>query len=408
MRWPCLALAGLLIAAAAASAKEGVLPDAATRWEGEPLDAAHVEGETPDAAHVVALERELASLRKQLQASAWATRTARQLGGGGDGGKGESHQEHKGHQHDVLIYLIIMLVVGTMILHLTTHPKFHNLPYTVVLFVLGGMCSLLYKVLGGSEERWGVLGHSYEMWMEIDPHLLIFTMLPVLLTGDAMTIDTAVAKRVANQCLWLAGPGVLISALLTAAFLHLYFQWEFILCMVVGAILSATDPVAVVGLLKELGASPTLTVQIQGESLLNDGTAMVLFLVAYKMLGGEEYDVKGVCVFLFYMVCGSWFLGLVIGAIFSSWIRSAGNRLEHHSSQIQISLTLCCAYGSFVFAEGVIGVSGVLANVAAGLVLADTIWPKIVSKEAMHEVWHTIEYLGNTAKIGRASCRERV
>jgi len=119
--------------------------------------------------------------------------------------------------------------------------------------------------------------------------------------------------------------------------------------------------------------------------------------VAYNMLGGEEYDVKGVCVFLFYMVCGSWFFGTVIGAIFSSWIRSAGNRLEHHSSQIQISLTLCCAYGSFVFAEGVIGVSGVLANVAAGLVLADTIWPKIVSKEAMHEVWHTIEYLGNTA-----------
>merc|ERR1719502_264044 len=91
----------------------------------------------------------------------------------------------------------------------------------------------------------GVLGDSYEMWMHIDPHLLMFTLLPALLAGDAMTIDTSVAKRVAYQCLYLAGPGVLICAFATAGFLRLFLGWEFLLCLVAGSILCATDPVAV-------------------------------------------------------------------------------------------------------------------------------------------------------------------
>jgi NhaP-type Na+/H+ or K+/H+ antiporter len=212
-----------------------------------------------------------------------------------------------------------------------------------------------------------------------------------------MIIDTTVAKRVAAQCIWLAGPGVLISALLTGLFLWEFLgNWPFMLCMTMGAILAATDPVAVVGLLKELGASPTLTVQIQGESLLNDGTAIVLFKVTYDMLCGTEYDLKGILILFVYMVVCSWFLGMIVGGVFSSWISSASNRLDHHSSLIQIALTICCAYCSFIFAEGIIGISGVLSTVAASLMLADNIWPKIVSQEAMHEVWHMLEYIGNT------------
>jgi NhaP-type Na+/H+ or K+/H+ antiporter len=106
------------------------------------------------------------------------------------------------------------------------------------------------------------------MWMGIDPHLLLFTMLPPLVTGDAMAIDTAVAKRVMKQCLFLAGPGVCIAGFSTATFLYVYmpYEWDFMLCLTAGAILCATDPVAVVALLKELGASPTLTVHCSAQS----------------------------------------------------------------------------------------------------------------------------------------------
>eukprot|EP00931_Biecheleriopsis_adriatica_P026811 TRINITY_DN16249_c0_g2_i1.p1 TRINITY_DN16249_c0_g2~~TRINITY_DN16249_c0_g2_i1.p1 ORF type:complete len:1046 (-),score=213.54 TRINITY_DN16249_c0_g2_i1:188-3325(-) len=304
---------------------------------------------------------------------------------------------HLHHPHDALLYLVLALTVGTGMLHLMTLPILHKLglPYTVVLFVLGFVCTIVQTTFEGTESL-GMLGVSYSMWMEIDPHLLIFTMLPVLLTGDAMAIDTSVAKQVAGQCLWLAGPGVLLSSFATAAFLSAYLKWPFLLSLCMGSVLSATDPVAVVGLLKELGASPRLTVQIQGESLLNDGTAMVLFYIAYDMLKGAEYDPKQVFFFLLYMIAGSLLLGAVLGTMFSTWIRAAGNRLQHDSCIIQISLSVCCAYGTFVISEGVIGISGVLCTVAAALVLADSIWPKVVQQHSMHDVWHMFEYLGNT------------
>jgi len=175
-----------------------------------------------------------------------------------------------------------------------------------------------------------------------------------------------------------------------------YLEWSFQLSLVTGSILCATDPVAVVALLKELGASPTLTVQIQGESLLNDGTAIVLYTIAYAVLKGETWDVSQILTFLVETALMAWALGMVIGYIFYLWIKEASNKLDsERSSIIQISLTLCCAYWSFIMAEGVLHISGVLSTVAAALVLAHHMWPHVVGKEAMHHVWHAFEALGN-------------
>jgi NhaP-type Na+/H+ or K+/H+ antiporter len=92
----------------------------------------------------------------------------------------------------------------------------------------------------------------------------------------------------------------------------------------------------------------------------------------------------------------AWALGLFIGYFFFSWIRAARDKLDHHtSSMIQITLTLCCAYWSFIFVEGVLQLSGVLATVASSLVLAHHMWPYVVSEESMRHVWHTFDDLGN-------------
>jgi NhaP-type Na+/H+ or K+/H+ antiporter len=157
-----------------------------------------------------------------------------------------------------------------------------------------------------------------------------------------------------------------------------------------------------VALLKELGASPMLTVQIQGESLLNDGTAIVLYLISYDMLSGAmSSDISDssiwldIVTFLMEKALMAFALGIFIGYFFFGWIRGVSNKLEHSSSMIQITLTLCCAYWSFIFVEGVLKLSGVLATVASSLVLAHHMWPYIVSAESMHHVWHTFEALGN-------------
>merc|ERR1740127_257725 len=100
--------------------------------------------------------------------------------------------------------------------------KYPIMQQSVALFMVGFIYSLISKGLS-LKEKTGIFGDSYDMWMKIDPHLLLFTMLPALLAGDAMTIDTSVAKRVYLQCLYLAGPGVLVNAFLFAGFLRYWF-----------------------------------------------------------------------------------------------------------------------------------------------------------------------------------------
>jgi len=316
---------------------------------------------------------------------------------GGHSSSGAGEDERAGrNQSDALLFLLNALILGALVTHVTTDPRFYWMQQTVVLFVLGVVYSLIQEGLG-IRDRIGVFGRSYAMWMEIDPHLLLFVLLPPLLAGDAMTIDTSIARRVAKQWLYLAGPGVILNGFSTAFFLWVYlpYQWPFLLCLATGAILCATDPVAVLCLLKELGAPPALTVQIQGESLLNDGTAIVLYTLAYNMLKGEMYDSSDVIVFLMKTVIGAAGFGIGMGYLFYLWIVAASNKLERRSSVIQISLSLCCAYWTFMISEGVFQMSGVLATVAAALVLADKMWPVLVCRESMHIVWHMFDYLGN-------------
>jgi len=325
----------------------------------------------------------------------------------------EAHVAHEDHPHETLLFMFGILVVGVIILHLTTLPAFHNLQFTVVLFLLGGIFGIAAEK-GAFNDWWQMLFRSYTSWMEIDPHLLLFTFLPALLCGDAMTMDTHIARRTVGQCLLLAGPGVLIGAFSTAAFLYavLPYGWDFWTSLTVGSILAATDPVAVVGLLKELGASPVLTMLIQGESLLNDGTAMVLFAIAYAIAGGEYYPWSRVVSTVLGSIIGAPIVGSAIGLLCYFWIRSASDKLCHSSSLIQISLTLICAYWSFILAEGILHISGVISTVVAAAVLADNMWKVIVDRKAMSDIWHVIETVGNTlvffiagAMSGRAALK---
>mmetsp|Transcript_12585 Transcript_12585/g.28486 ORF Transcript_12585/g.28486 Transcript_12585/m.28486 type:complete len:1167 (-) Transcript_12585:177-3677(-) len=311
---------------------------------------------------------------------------------GSDQNSSDGHSEGGHHQQDALIFLFCALTIGTAVVHISAYYQY--LQDTVVLFVVGMFFALTMEIFEVSDSS-GLLGDSYVMWMQIDPHLLLFTLLPLLLGGDAMCINTSVAQHVGWQCLYLAGPGVLCGAFATAGFLTMYLGWDFWLCMVTASILCATDPVAVVALLKELGASPTLTVQIQGESLLNDGAAIVLYTIAYDILKGKSYDYALVIEFIVKTAMMACALGVFIGYFFFSWIRAAGSNFHHSSAMIQVSLTLCCAYWSFIMAEGIFKISGVLCCVTASLVLAHHMWPHVASPETMHHVWHTFESLGN-------------
>merc|ERR1740127_332288 len=110
------------------------------------------------------------------------------------------------------------------------------------------------------------------------------------------------------------------------------------------------------------------------------------------MLCGKKYDTGDVVEILVKMAIYAWGLGMVIGFAFLLWIKSANNKLDHNSIVIQSSLTLCVAYSSFAIAEGAFHIFGVLATVAAALILAHKLWPHVVNKESMHDIWHMVEY----------------
>merc|ERR1719158_350415 len=124
-------------------------------------------------------------------------------------------------------------------------------------------------------------------------------------------MNVQLARKCFSQALILACPGVLFGTCVTAAVgkYVLPYGWDWPISMVFGAILSATDPVAVVALFKSLGVSPRLTMLISGESLLNDGTAMVVFQLFHKISLGAEFSGPDLAKFLGEMVGIGPFLG---------------------------------------------------------------------------------------------------
>ena len=114
---------------------------------------------------------------------------------------------------------------------------------------------------------------SLREWSNISPGLLLFLFLPALLFGDSMEMNIRHFRRICASAVLLAGPGSLLFTFLLAACLkHMIpYSWSWDLCLVVGSILCATDPISVIALMKEAGASPSLNMLITAEALLNDG-----------------------------------------------------------------------------------------------------------------------------------------
>ena len=130
----------------------------------------------------------------------------------------------------------------------------------------------------------------------MDPHLLLLLFIPALIFESAFNSDWHVFKKEMGQILIMAGPMLLVSTGLSGLMMRYILKYQYIdqveftftASLLFGSIVSATDPVAVVVLLKELGASRRLSTLIEGESLLNDGTAFVVFLVLLDLVKGIE------------------------------------------------------------------------------------------------------------------------
>ena len=190
----------------------------------------------------------------------------------------------------------------------------------------------------------------------------------------------------------LATLGVLISTGVTAAGIHLLLQWPWQSALLLGVLLAATDPVSVIATFKEAGVSGRLRLVVESESLLNDGTAAVLFTLAMTLACGESVTPGNAL----------WKFGVIaIGGILCGLLVGRGALLlvgRTEDPLVEISFTTVAAYGSFLLAEH-FHLSGVLATLTAGLLLGNLGPQGILTERGQRAVvffWDYIAFVANS------------
>ncbi|KFK33412.1 hypothetical protein AALP_AA5G009500 [Arabis alpina] len=290
---------------------------------------------------------------------------------------------------DAVLFVGMSLVLGIASRHLLRGTR---VPYTVALLVIGiALGSLDY----GTNHRLGKIGNGIRIWNGIDPELLLAVFLPALLFESSFAMEVHQIKRCLGQMVILAGPGVLISTFILGYLVKVTFpyDWDWKTSLLLGGLLSATDPVAVVALLKELGASKKLSTIIEGESLMNDGTAIVVFQLFLKMVMGDKSDWSSIITFLVRVALGAVGIGLAFGIASVLWLKFIFN-----DTVIEITLTIAVSYFAYYTAQEWAEASGVLTVMTLGMfyaAFARTAF-KGDSQKSLHHFWEMVAYIANT------------
>ena len=252
------------------------------------------------------------------------------------------------------LFLMALLLVAALIEPLA--KKIH-LPFSIILVIIGFIGSeLVVKKLGiDTGIRWDNFGT-----------IIFYFILPILIFQAALEIDIKLLWKNIVPIGLLALPLMLVSALVIAAGVYhgidhaTGFPW--MAALITGALLSATDPAAVLSLLKSVNAPERLSMLLEGESLFNDATAVVMFsLLIAIATGAQSADSMNEVLFRFITVFfGGLVVGLISGLIITLFTKVAGWSLFP-------LLSLICAYATFLIAEDLLHLSGVMAVLAAGL-----------------------------------------
>src|SRR4051812_13784940 len=246
------------------------------------------------------------------------------------------------------------------------------IPYTVTLVVVGLVAA---AALPRGE-------------LSVDPQIVLLVLVPGLVFEAALGLDLGELRRTSGGVALLAIPGVLLSAGIVALVLAVATGLPLGLGIVVGAIVAATDPVAVVSTFRRLGSPRALTTLVEGESLFNDGTALVVFSIAVRAVEQPVGAGDAILTFIAAVVV-SIALGLVAGWLASRLISSVDDHL------VELTLSVATAYGTYLLADA-IHESGIIATVVAGVVLANDARAHGMAKasrEALDVVWEFIAFV---------------
>lgn len=222
----------------------------------------------------------------------------------------------------------------------------------------------------------------------VAPQLLLFLFLPAILFDAAFKLDTQGLLPVLRRAGTLGIPGaILAAALLASALLALHFP-QFT-AFVLAAVIAATDPVSVFALLRGLPIPPGLRGLLEGESLINDGTAVVLFILALEAVEFGRFGWGAVALRFLLLYGGGVFLGLLWGMLFVWFFQ----RLE--DGLVAVLVTVVVAYGGYLLAEW-LQASGVVMVAVAGMLLGATRRVKPRPREVIHRSWDYLAFAAST------------
>jgi monovalent cation:H+ antiporter, CPA1 family len=272
-----------------------------------------------------------------------------------------------------VLEIFVVLVAAATVVAIATR-RLTILPYSVGLVILGVAVSALQLPLD----------------LEIAPDVLLAVLIPGLIFEAAYRIDLRDLMPNLPAILLLATVGVLLTAGTVALTLNVATGLPFALAFLVGTMLAATDPAAVIAVFSRLRAPRRLTTLVEAESLFNDGTGIVIFAIAVEAFGREVAPIE-----LFAGIALTAVVSTAIGAAIGFVATRVLARLEDHL--IELTISLVAAYGSYLLAER-LDQSGILATVACGLVFG-SLGRRAASaraEDAIDTVWEFIAFLMTT------------
>ena len=285
-----------------------------------------------------------------------------------------------------MLFILLCMVGSCIIKHLTT--KFTTpFPYSFLLLTYGIFIGILAKYVFLNEEK-----EIIYTWSHTDPHSMLMIFVPPLIYESSFNIDYHIFKKYLWHFLFLTIPGVIFSTAITGLVVKSFetsFDW--ISCFILGSILSATDPIAVINILQNLGVSKKLLILIEGESLLNDGTAYTVFVLL-------KYGVNNTITFPYIvetfsqLTFGGIVFGIFMGFLFNNIIKRI-----YDNNIVELSFSIVSCYITFYISEHLLHLSGILSIVSHGLYISYTgrtgTTPSL--RTTLEHLWEFLSYVIN-------------
>ncbi|HEY4162954.1 MAG TPA: cation:proton antiporter [Dongiaceae bacterium] len=271
-----------------------------------------------------------------------------------------------------------------------------HLPYSVLLALAGCALGLVIQMLPPATAHSAVTGDllSALQHFEISAEAIIVIFLPALLFEAAIEVDFRRLMDDIAPILTMAVVAVVICTVVVGAALGAASDFGLLTCLLLGSIVATTDPAAVIGVFREVGAPRRLLTLVEGESLLNDAAAIALFSMLLELiLTHQESNIANLALDFVVSALGGAATGVVMAVA-----TTAIFRLLHGWPRAEITLTIALAYLSYFIAEHYVHVSGVVSCVSAGLVIGATRRTRFTQEtaEQLAGAWGQIGFWANS------------